>query len=51
VVSVDDGDVLLYWNLPPKEASKVLKLLRNDLVTLDAGEFFDKWIDADAEDF
>ena len=51
VVSVDDGDVLLYWDLPSKEASKVLKLLRTDLVTLDAGEFFDKWIDADAEDF
>ena len=51
MVSVDDGEVLLYWNLPPKDASKVLKLLRNDLVTLDADEFFDKWIDADAEDF
>jgi hypothetical protein len=51
VVSVDDGDVLLYWDLPSKEASKVLKLLRADLVTLDADEFFDKWIDADAEDF
>jgi hypothetical protein len=51
VVSVDDGEVILYWNLAPKDASKVLKLLRADLVNLDAEEFFDKWLDADAEDF
>jgi hypothetical protein len=51
VVSVDDGEVILYWNLAPKDASKVLKLLRADLVSLDADEFFDKWLDADAEDF
>ena len=51
VVSVDDGEVILYWNLAPKDASKLLKLLRADLVSLDADEFFDKWLDADAEDF
>ncbi len=51
VVSIDDGEVILYWNLAPKEASRVLKLLRADLVNLDAEEFFDKWLDADAEDF
>lgn len=51
VVSVDDGEVILYWNLAPKDASKLLKLLRADLVNLEAEEFFDKWLDADAEDF
>ena len=51
VVSVDDGEVILYWNLAPKQASKLLKLLRVDLVSLQADEFFDKWLDADAEDF
>jgi hypothetical protein len=51
VVSVDDGEVILYWNLAAKDAAKLLKLLRADLVTLDADEFFDKWLDADAEDF
>jgi hypothetical protein len=50
VVSVDDGEVILYWNLAPKQASKVLKLLRVDLANLDAAEFFDKWLDADAEE-
>ncbi len=51
VVSVDDGEVILYWNMAPREASKLLKLLRADLVNLEAEEFFDKWLDADAEDF
>jgi hypothetical protein len=51
VVSVAEGEVILYWELSPKDASKLLKLLRADLVSLDAEEFFDKWLDADAEDF
>ena len=51
VVSVDDGEVILYWNLAVKQASSLLKLLRADLASLDADEFFDKWLDADAEDF
>lgn len=49
VVSVDDGEVVLYWNVPPKHASKLLKQLRSDLINLDAEEFFDTWVDADAE--
>jgi hypothetical protein len=49
VVSIDDGEVILYWNLGVKEAARLLKLLRADLVSLDAEEFFDKWLDADAE--
>ena len=49
VVSVDDGEVILFWNLAPKPASRLLKLLRADLASLDAEEFFDKWLDADAE--
>ncbi len=51
VVSVDDGEVILYWNVHAKDAAKLLKLLRADLISLDADEFFDKWLDADAEDF
>ena len=51
VVSIDDGEVILYWDLGAKEAAKLLKLLRADLVNLDAEEFFDKWLDADWEDF
>jgi len=51
IVSVDDGEVILYWNLAAKDAAKLLKLLRADLVTLEAEDFFDKWLDADWEDF
>ncbi|HUB03444.1 MAG TPA: hypothetical protein VMA76_00175 [Solirubrobacteraceae bacterium] len=50
VVSVDDGEVILYWDVDPKQASKLLRLLRADLASLEAEEFFDKWLDADAED-
>jgi hypothetical protein len=50
VVSVDDGEVILFWTVNPKEASRLLKLLRADLASLDAEEFFDKWLDADAEE-
>jgi hypothetical protein len=50
VVSVDDGEVILYWDVDPKQASKLVKLLRVDLASLDAEEFFDKWLDADADD-
>jgi hypothetical protein len=50
VVSVDDGEVVLYWDLHAKLASRLLKELRADLASLDATEFFDKWVGADAED-
>jgi hypothetical protein len=50
VVSIDDGEVILYWDVAAKQASKLLRLLRADLAGLDADEFFDKWLDADAED-
>ncbi|HLY49213.1 MAG TPA: hypothetical protein VKR21_08455 [Solirubrobacteraceae bacterium] len=50
VVSVEDGEVVLYWAVEPKLASRLLKELREDLVTLEAADFIDKWIGADAED-
>jgi hypothetical protein len=50
VVSIDDGEVVLYWNVAPKLASRLLRQLREDLVALDAAAFIDKWIGADAED-
>ncbi|MGI8573395.1 MAG: hypothetical protein ACR2L9_12335 [Solirubrobacteraceae bacterium] len=49
VVSVDDGEVILYWDLPAKEASKLLKALRADLVGLDEVEFITRWEGADAD--
>ena len=50
VISVDDGEVAFFWDLPAKRAARLLKELRADLVGLEAAEFFDKWVGADAED-
>lgn len=47
VVSIDDGEIVLYWELEPKQASKLLKALRADLVGLEAEEFVSIWEDAD----
>jgi hypothetical protein len=43
VLSLDDGEVVLYWELPPKRAARLLKALRTDLVTLEAREFIARW--------
>jgi hypothetical protein len=48
VVSIDDGEVVLFWELPAKQAAKLLKRLRGDLVGLQAEEFVALWQDADA---
>jgi hypothetical protein len=47
VVSIDDGEVVLYWNLPAKQATRLLKELREDLVGLDVEEFIARWDGAD----
>jgi hypothetical protein len=47
VVSVDDGEMLLFWDLPAKDASRLLKALRTDLAGMDAEEFLRAWEGAD----
>ncbi|MEO8967332.1 MAG: hypothetical protein ABI355_06985 [Solirubrobacteraceae bacterium] len=47
VVSVDEGEVVLYWELPAKPAARLLKTLRADLAGLDADTFLTRWQDAD----
>jgi hypothetical protein len=49
IVSIDDGEVILFWDLPPKDASKLLRELRQDLVALEAAAFLDTWSGRDAE--
>ena len=48
VVSIDDGEVVLFWELPVKLASRLVRELRTDLAGMDADAFFDKWQGADA---
>jgi hypothetical protein len=50
VISIDDGEVALYWDLPAKRAARLLKELRADLAGMEAEAFFDKWVGADDED-
>lgn len=47
LVSIDDGEVVLFWDLPAKEAARVLKALRADLAGLGADEFMAQWGGAD----
>ncbi len=47
VVAIDDGELLLYWEVPPKQAAKLLKQLREDLAGLPAEEFLALWEGAD----
>ena len=50
MVSIDDGEVALFWDVPAKLAARLVRQLRADLVSLDAVQFIDKWTGADAED-
>jgi len=48
VVSIDDGEIVLYWDLSAKEASKLLRSLREDLVALEASEFIARYEGTDS---
>lgn len=50
VISIDDGEVALFWDVPAKRAAKLVKALRADLVALDADEFISSWGGLDLED-
>jgi hypothetical protein len=50
VVSIDDGELVLYWELPAKEAAAVVKRLRADLAQLEAEEFVALWEGADGSE-
>ena len=43
IVSIDDGEVVLFWDLPARVASRLLRELRTDLAGMDAGDFIEKW--------
>jgi uncharacterized protein YfaQ (DUF2300 family) len=47
VVSVDDGELLLYWDLPAKDAARLARRLRTDLAGMEAEEFLAMWEGAD----
>ena len=49
LVSIDDGEVVLYWRAPAKTAARILREMRADLASLEAREFFEKWASLEVE--
>jgi hypothetical protein len=49
IVEIDSGEVVLLWDLPPADAKRVVRRIREDLVNLEAGEFIAAWQEADAQ--
>jgi hypothetical protein len=49
VVEVDSGEVVLFWDLTPTEARRVVRALREDLSGLDAEDFIGAWSVADQD--
>jgi len=43
VVEIDGGEVVLFWDCPPVEASRLARRLRSDLETLEDDEFIARW--------
>jgi hypothetical protein len=46
IISIDDGEVVLFWDLPAKTASRMLRDLRTDLAGMEAEPFLEKWSEA-----
>lgn len=47
VVEVDSGEVVLFWDLGPQEASRLARGLREDLGRLEGEEFIERWGNVD----
>jgi hypothetical protein len=47
LVDIDDGEVVLFWDLPPHAASLRARALREELGQLDAPEFLARWSTVD----
>ena len=43
VVAIDDGEVVLFWDLLPHQTGRMSRALKTDLAQLEAEEFLAKW--------
>ena len=50
VVSIDDGETVLFWEAPAREAAGLIRSLRRDLASLDREAFLRAWDGADANE-
>jgi hypothetical protein len=48
VVGVEEGEVVFFWELPPRPAARLVRALREDLAALEADEFLAAWREAAA---
>lgn len=46
VVSIDDGETVLFWEMPAREAAHLARALRRDLAGLDRDAFLRSWDDS-----
>ena len=42
-IDVVEGETVLYWDLLPRDAKRVVAILRAELETMEAQEFFERW--------
>jgi hypothetical protein len=47
VVEIDSGEVVLFWDLAPHEASRRARAVREDLGLLSPEEFLSRWATVD----
>ena len=43
VVEIDSGEVVLFWDVQPRQATRMARALRSDLAQLEADEFIAAW--------
>jgi hypothetical protein len=43
VVEIDSGEVVLFWDLPPRDASRTARELREQMAQVGADEFIAHW--------
>ena len=43
VVEIDSGEVVLFWDCPPQQATRLARALREEMPRLEAAEFLDRW--------
>jgi hypothetical protein len=48
IVEIGSGEVVLFWDVLPRDATRMARALRADLAQLDADEFIATWSQLDA---
>jgi hypothetical protein len=49
IVEIDSGEVVLFWDAPPRLASRMARALREEISMLEADEFIARWAAVDLQ--